>query len=81
MRFYRRLPDTAYMAEEPTPLSEVVADAAQKPAEVAVAGMGMSREQRLPDLIQAAKFTPSTTLARRHGAGIRFTKARAGGAV
>lgn len=69
------------MADTPTNLSDAVATAAQGPQEVAVAGMGMHRQHDLKSLIAAAKFVPTDALKKRVGAGIRFTKATAGGAV
>jgi hypothetical protein len=66
---------------EPKKLIEAVEDAATSPMELQVSGMGMSREQRLDHTIQAAKFRPSPSVANRIGGGIRFNKARAGGAL
>ena len=69
------------MAGDEPDLNESVANSADGPAEVAVAGMGMSREQRLDHKIQAAKFLPPVRTRSRVGGGIKFTKASAGGAV
>ena len=66
--------------DEPN-LTQSVADAVDGPMEVAVAGMGMSREQRLDHKILAAKFLPSKAVARRNGAGIRRQRGYNGGAV
>lgn len=68
------------MADD-TNLSDAVAESAAGPKVIVVAGMGSSEEHPLPDQIAAAKFRPNTTTQRRVGAGIRFTKASAGGAV
>ena len=69
------------MADEEANLADAVANSAQGPQEVSVAGMGASREFPLKDQIAAAKFMPTAATRRRVGGGIRFTKATAGGAV
>ncbi len=69
------------MADEEANLSESVANSAQGPKRIHVEGMGESEEHPLADQIAAAKFKPLSTTQRRVGAGIRFTKASAGGAV
>ena len=66
--------------EKPS-LADAVAESANGPKRVAVAGMGDSEEHALRDQIAAAKFMPGRATRRRVGAGIRFTKATAGGAV
>ena len=63
-----------------TPADDVATSAAG-PRAVSVQGMGSSEEHNLKDQIAAAKFTPSSTVRKRVGAGIRFVKATAGGAV
>lgn len=62
-------------------LTDAVATSAAGPRSVSVQGMGASEEHNLKDQIAAAKFAPSSTTRRRVGAGIRFLKATAGGAV
>jgi hypothetical protein len=62
-------------------LSDAVATSAQGPQEIAVAGMGQTREHDLDKLIDAAKFKPNSTIQRRVGGGIRFTKATNPGAL
>jgi hypothetical protein len=68
------------MVDEPVNLSDTVASTAQGPKRVSVAGMGDSEEFPLSDKIAAAKFMPNATVRARVGAGIKFTKATAGGA-
>ena len=68
------------MAEEVN-LSDSVAQAAQTPKVIAVAGMGSSEDHPLPDQIAAAKFMPLSATRKRVGAGIKFNIARAGGAT
>ena len=64
-----------------TNLAESVASSADGPKAIAVAGMGSSEEHNLKDQIAAAKFMPPAATRRRVGAGIKFTKATAGGAA
>jgi hypothetical protein len=69
------------MADSETDLSESVATSAAGPKRVRVEGMGESEEHPLTDQIAAAKFKPLNATQARVGAGIRFVKATAGGAV
>jgi hypothetical protein len=69
------------MSDETETIKEVVTKSASGPKVIHVAGMGSSEDHSLADQIKAAKFLTSSTVARRVGGGIRFTKATAGGAV
>ena len=70
------------MAEEPTEsVAEALESSAKGPRQVTVAGMGSSEEHWLTDQIAAAKFLAPTATKKRVGAGIRFTKATAGGSM
>jgi hypothetical protein len=69
------------MADTEPNLSDSVATSAAGPKMIRVEGMGQSEEHPLTDQIAAAKFKPLNATQKRVGAGIRFTKATAGGAL
>ena len=69
------------MADPTEQLADTVTNAAQAPSEISVAGMGFTKEQPLRDIVEAAKFNPSTAVKTRVGGGMRFTVATAGGPV
>lgn len=73
------------MATDPssdeTTLADSIAASAAGPKHIAVEGMGQSSEHSLTEQIAAAKFLPPSRVSRRVGGGIRFNKARAGGAL
>lgn len=71
----------ASMAQQEVNLADSVVTSANGPRAVSVAGMGSSEEHSLPDQIAAAKFRPLNATRKRVGAGIRFGKFIAGGAV
>jgi len=68
------------MADAPD-LREAIANSANGPRSVDVQGMGRSEEHSLSDQIKAAKFLPPSSVRKRVGGGMKFTKATAGGAV
>ena len=68
------------MADEPN-LNDAVANSANGPRSIRVEGMGGSDDHPLGDQIKAAKFLPPGNIRRRVGAGMKFSKGLAGGAV